>query len=33
MLSGLPVFYENFDDYGRAMTDHGVADRNDFFEE
>ena len=32
MLSGMPTFHENLTEYGKIMSDHRIASRNDFFE-
>ena len=32
MLSGMPTFYENLDEYGRVIADYKIAEGNEFFE-
>ena len=32
MLSGMPTFYENLTEYGKVISDHSIAHRNEFYE-
>ena len=32
MLSGMPTFYENLDEYGKVIADYRIAEGNEFFE-